>query len=231
NGDPAETGLLGRYSLLPLAEVVALYLERSPGSYGWEDGLEDDGVVFETVPFGRVKRLSRNDFWVTVGSDRGGDYIAVDLDPAERGQRGQVIEYGRNIYGPLDYVSPSVLTMLTEVVEALRAGHHEVRDDRYLRAEVPRDEPPSYEEVLDGPGTDLDEPELVQRVYLNDYADVDLAVFEPLTSLRALSVNSATTVTPSIGGLKALESLEIAADSVDLAALAGHPTLWYVQLA
>ncbi|GAB3894285.1 hypothetical protein GCM10029964_072440 [Kibdelosporangium lantanae] len=85
--------------------------------------------------------------------------------------------------------------------------------------------------MLDGPGTDLDEPELVQRVYLNDYADVDLAVFEPLTSLRALSVNSATTVTPSIGGLKALESLEIAADSVDLAALAGHPTLWYVQLA
>jgi hypothetical protein len=72
DGDFAETGLLGRWSLFSLAEVVEFYLEGTPGSYGGDDDLSDAGVVFETVPFGRVKRLSRNDFWVTVGSDRGG---------------------------------------------------------------------------------------------------------------------------------------------------------------
>jgi cell wall assembly regulator SMI1 len=238
DGDFAETGLLGRWSLFSLAEVVEFYLEGTPGSYGGDDDLSDAGVVFETVPFGRVKRLSRNDFWVTVGSDRGGNLIAVDLDPAEHGHVGQVIGYGRDIHGPLVHVSTSVLDMLTEVVEALRAGRYEVLDDRYLRADVPG--PGSarrYRKVIDLVAAfdlattvaDLDEPESVQDVTLNFPLDVDLADLESLTSLRALSYNSLW-VTPSIGGLKALESLRITANGVDLTGLAGHQTLWYVGL-
>jgi cell wall assembly regulator SMI1 len=236
DGDFEETGLLGRHSLFPLAEVVEQYLEGVPGSYGWEDDLSDDGVVFETVPFGRVKRLSRNDFWVTVGSDRGGNYVAVDLDPAEHGHAGQVIEYGRDIHGPLEHVSTSVRTILTEVVEALRAGKYEVYGDHYLRADIDDNQVRSHDEVIsdavDLAATiaGLDQPELVQMVYLNDPADVDLAVFDPLTSLRLLSLNRGQQVTPSIGGLEHLESLQITARAVDLTALAGHPTLWYVKL-
>jgi len=238
DGDFEETGLLGRNSLFPLAEVVEQYLTDKPGSYGWEDDLSDDGVVFEPVPFGRVKRLSRNDFWVTVGSDRAGNYIAVDLDPAECGHAGQVIRYGRDIYGPLKYVSTSVLAMLTEVVEALRAGRYGVLDDKYLRADVPgSDDTRRYGERIDFAAAldlaatvaDLDDPELVQEVNLDFPLDLDLAGLEPLTSLRTLSFNSQW-VKPSIGGLKALESLEITAHKVDLTGLAGHPTLWYVKL-
>jgi hypothetical protein len=162
----------------------------------------------------------------------------VDLDPAEHGHVGQVIGYGRDIHGPLVHVSTSVLDMLTEVVEALRAGRYEVLDDRYLRVDVPglgnarrHGEVIDFAAALDLAATiaDLDEPELVQDVTLNLPLDVDLAGLEPLTSLRALSYNSLW-VKPSIGGLKALESLRITANEVDLAGLAGHQTLWYVGL-
>ncbi|MFJ1767262.1 SMI1/KNR4 family protein [Amycolatopsis sp. NPDC088138] len=241
DGDPEDAGLLGPYSPEPLARLVGNYEEGEPGSYGWEDAPDDDGVVFETVPFGHVKRLSRNDWWVTFGSDRGGNYVAVDLDPAERGRSGQVLEYGRDIYGPLRYVAGSVTAMLTEVVEALRAGKYEDADEQYLIAETGlRDaDERSYSEVVSH-AADLDLPtvvaelpgrELVQEVYLNDPADVDLALFEPLTALRLLKVNRAAVVTPALGGLEVLESLQIStARRVELGALAGHPALWDLQL-
>ncbi|WP_326954242.1 SMI1/KNR4 family protein [Amycolatopsis sp. NBC_01286] len=240
DGDPEETGLLSPYSYDSLDRLVGNYTEGDPGSYGWEDDVEDDGVVFETVPFGRVKRLSRNDSWVTFGGDRAMNYLAVDLDPAERGHAGQVLEYGRDIYGPLRYVSASLTAMLTEVVETLRAGKYEDPGEQYLFAETSlRDGGErSYSEVISRASelslpavvAGLRDPELVQEVYLNDPADTDLAVFEPLTSLRMLKVNRAAAVTPSIGGLGALESLRISGGRVDLGVLAGHPVLWDLQL-
>ncbi|MBE1497587.1 cell wall assembly regulator SMI1 [Amycolatopsis lexingtonensis] len=240
DGDPRETGLLGPYSHDPLERVVDNYLEGAPGSYGWEDALDDDGVVFETVPFGHVKRLSRNDWWITFGGDRAMNYLAVDVDPAARGHAGQVLEYGRDIYGPLRYVATSITAMLTEVVTALRAGRFDDPGGQYLVAETDlRDAAErSYNEVV-SKAAELDLPsvvaglpgrELVQEVYLNDAADVDLAVFAPLTSLRRLSVNRAAAVTASVGGLGALESVQLEAGSADLAGLAAHPVLWDLQL-
>ncbi|WP_370971973.1 SMI1/KNR4 family protein [Amycolatopsis sp. cg9] len=240
DGDPWETGLLGPYSHDPLDRVVGNYLEGDTGSYGWEDALDDDGVVFETVPFGRVKRLSRNDWWITFGGDRAMNYVAVDVDPAAQGHVGQVLEYGRDIYGPLRHVATSITAMLTEVVTALRAGRYEDPGEQYLFAETELREAAerSYDEVI-SKAAELDLPsvvaglpgrELVQEVHLNDAADVDLAVFDPLTSLRRLSVNRAAAVTASIGGLGALESVRIGAGRADLAGLAAHPALWDLHL-
>lgn len=197
DGDPRESGLLGPYSHDPLGELVERYLDGEPGSHGWEDEPDDTGVVFETPPFGHVKRLSRNDWWVTFGSDRSGNYLAADLDPAERGRPGQVLEYG-------------------------------LIPETGLREDPVR----SYSEVLSHPAEVAGLPgrELVQEVYLNDAGDVDLAAFEPLESVRALSVNRAGTVHPAIGGLGVLESLRIDAHRVDLAPIAGHPALWDLAL-
>jgi hypothetical protein len=73
--DTWESGLLGRFSPAPLEQVVAWYQEGGPGSPRWygsddrlseydPDGLfEYDPVVFETYPYGHVRRLSRNDWW------------------------------------------------------------------------------------------------------------------------------------------------------------------------
>lgn len=238
--DPYETGLLGRYSHDSLDRLVENYLQDSPGSYGWEDELTDEGVVFETVPFGSVKRVSRNDWWVTFGTDYAGNALAVDLDPAEQGRAGQVIEYGRDIHGPLRHVSWSITDMLTEVVRALRAGNYENLEDHrmdvaagFTRTSV-RD---STEVIPCTAATDLSavvavvrQPSLVQAVYVNDPLEVDLAVLEPMTSLRKISVNRALAVTASIGGLEKLESLQVSAERIYLTSLAHHPTLWSLQL-
>ncbi|HET6705799.1 hypothetical protein [Amycolatopsis sp.] len=74
------SGLLGPYCHDSLGRLVDNYLEGEPGSCRWEDDPDDDGVVFETPPAGQVKRLSRNDWWVTFGTDLAGNYLLVDLD-------------------------------------------------------------------------------------------------------------------------------------------------------
>ncbi|WP_410593217.1 hypothetical protein [Amycolatopsis sp. lyj-23] len=160
--------------------------------------------------------------------------------PAERGRPGQVFEYGRDNYGPVRYVSASVTAMLTEVVEALRADKYENGRGASVDTETGlRDDPArSYDEVIsDVAGPDLPAAvaalpgrELVQELYLNDPGDVDLAALEPLESLRLLHVNRAGAVTPAIGELPALESVQITANRVELAAAAGHPGLWALAL-
>lgn len=232
-----ESGLLGRYAHDPLPLLVERYLEGDPGSYGWEDPVSEDGVVYETMPAGRVKRLSRNDWWITFGSDHAGDFIAVDLDPAEDGESGQVLEYGRNVWGPIRYVAPSITGMMEEVIRALKAGEYD-RDEPespYLVADAAfHDEPfRSHDQVLTET-TDLDgvaDPELVQELYLNDPGSVDPAVLSPLSSLRHLRVNRADAVVANLSVFPVLEVARIETAKVDLAGLAGHPTLWSLSLA
>ncbi|WP_181773279.1 SMI1/KNR4 family protein [Amycolatopsis pittospori] len=227
-----ETGLLGRYAHDQLGRIVAQYLEGRPGVHGWQEAVSDDGVVFETPPAGRVKRLSRNDWWVTFGGDHAGDHLAVDLDPAENGSSGQVLEYGRNIWGPIRHVAPSITAMLEEVIRALRAGEFEDDpDSRRLIADAAFHEESdrAYDQVMTettdvGAVTD---PELVQELYLNDPGAVDLAVLDPLSSLRHLRVNRAESVAVNLSGLPALEAVSVEAAEVDLS---GHPTLWSLSL-
>jgi SMI1 / KNR4 family (SUKH-1) len=107
--DNTESGLLGRFSPASLEQVVAWYHDGDPGSYLLDEGLfAYDPVVFETHPYGHVRRLSRSDWWVTFAPDYGMNYAAVDLDPAELGAYGQVLTFGRDVHGPIVYVAASV---------------------------------------------------------------------------------------------------------------------------
>ncbi|EMD26177.1 SMI1/KNR4 family protein [Amycolatopsis azurea] len=230
-----ETGLLGRYSHESLGRLVAQYLEGRPGTHGWQETVSDEGVVMETSPAGRVKRLSRNDWWVTFGSDHAGDYLTVDLDPAKNGVSGQVLEYGRNVWGPPRYVAPSVTAMLEEVLRALKAGEFREFASHRLIAEAAfhQDSFRAHDEVMTET-TDVSaivEPELVQELYLNDPGSVDLAILNPLSSLRHLRVNRADSVAADLSGFPLLEAASIESSKVDLAGIAGHPTLWSLSLA
>ncbi|MFI6304171.1 SMI1/KNR4 family protein [Amycolatopsis thailandensis] len=227
----SETGLLGRYSHESLGRLVAQYLEGRPGQHGWQERLSDEGVVSGTSPAGRVKRLSRNDWWVTFGTDHAGDHLAVDLDPAGNGDSGQVLEYGRNVWGPPRYVAPSVTAMLEEVLRALRAGEFREPGSARLIAEAAfhNDSFRAHDEVMTET-TDVGaiaEPELVQELYLNDPGSVDLAILNPLPSLRYLRVNRAGSVVANLSGLPSLEAADLHATEVRLA---GHPTLWSLSL-
>ncbi|MDA3626672.1 SMI1/KNR4 family protein [Saccharopolyspora sp. WRP15-2] len=233
--DASETGLLGRYSPYPLDDVVEYH---QPGSLGWNDGPFDDAVVFESDPPDTIKRLSRNDWWITFATDFAMNDLAVDLDPAAQGRSGQVFEYGRDVHGPPDYYAESVTEILTGVVEALREGDYEDEDpdEDYLQIHAGFGGAGFDERVYHDFGSrDLAEvvesADDAQRMYLNDAVTLDLAALAPLANLRELRINRAKLVTPALGDQPALESLAIEADRIDLAALAHQPTIWDLKLA
>ncbi|MEV5538878.1 SMI1/KNR4 family protein [Saccharopolyspora shandongensis] len=239
--DGAETGLLGGFSPYPLDVVVEWCTTGDPGSLGWNDGPFDDAVVFEPDPPGAIKRVSRNDWWITFGTDFAMNNIAVDLDPGEQGSPGQVIEYGRDVMGPPVLVADSVTAMLTEVVESLREEDFEDEDPEsdYLESFTGFGGSGGGHERVYHDFGDRDLAEVVSRIddgwtaqclYLNDAEQLDLAALAPLHDLRELSINRASAVHARIGDLPALERAAIEAERIDLAGLAGHPLLWDLKL-
>lgn len=233
--DAAETGLLGRFSPYPLDDVVEYH---QPGSLGWNDGPFDDAVVFESNPPGTIKRLSRNDWWITFATDFAMNNLAVDLDPAEHGRPGQVFEYGRDVPGPPEYVAGSVTELLEGVVTALREGDYEDEDPEsdYLQTHAGSAGGGFGERVYHDFGS-RDLAEVVetahdaQRLVLNDAVELDPAALAPLRTLRELRINRAKLVVPSVADLPALECLAVEAERIDLDALAHQQTLWDLKLA
>ncbi|GAA3033033.1 SMI1/KNR4 family protein [Actinokineospora globicatena] len=241
--DPDEIGLLGRWSLMSLDRVVDLYGFDGPGVGGYEDGLFDlDRVVLESEPAGYVRRLSRDDWWIIVGTDGGGWNLVVDLDPGPLGRSGQLLKTGRGIDNTVDYVAESATSVLAAVVAAARADRfdpilienldEDPDDDEYEDIGVLIDEfhtsyPQSFAMVgraLAEVVAEFPDPLLVQALSLHTATALDLTALAGTPRLRRLFVNATGHVRASVPPL--LESLTITAGSVDWAALAGHPTLW-----
>lgn len=220
-----EYGLLGAGALLPLESVVRTYLDGGPGVVVDHDHLfAVFPVVYEAYPPGRVRRVSRNDWWVEVGTDWGGNYCAVDLDPAPDGTSGQIIQYGRDVYGPVAYVAESVTAALRDAIAALRGDETARRGwahERYSHSE----------QVGERRVADVVAGRDVQELYLNDGGVLDLAELAPLRHLRSVSINRAAAVTASLPPGVPVEWLKIDAAEVDLPPLGGHPALWGLELA
>ncbi|NUT96926.1 MAG: SMI1/KNR4 family protein [Saccharothrix sp.] len=228
--DLKESGVLGRYGLLPLRGVVSDHLEG--GAWGWNDGLFDLGrVVLEAQPAGAVRAVSRSDWWVVVFSDFAGNSCAVDLDPGPAGRSGQLIAYGRDYFGPVAHVAESVTARMTEVLEALRRD--DIRSyEHYERLVVnlPDTEPPysaskpvetrDLAEVL----AEIPHRAQVQQLYLNDAETLDLRALAETPRVRELNVNRAGRVELHLPA--SVQGLSLEAREADLATLAGHPALW-----
>ncbi len=236
--DSGESSLLGRFSPAPLEQVVTWYHEDDPGSYLWDDGLfAYDPVVFETHPYGHVRRLSRNDWWVTFAPDYGGNYAAVDLDPAGLGAYGQLLMFGRDIYGPIVYVAPSVRHRMRTVLAAMRGAAP--GDEEWDAGEWST---PGHEWLVDiGDAVLVDkvaavpDASVIQLAHLRQVEHVrlaDLAGLSHLRSIRALDVRQkAEYVDLSIPPGLPVEHVHIVAKRFDPHRLAATPTLAYVTLA
>ena len=237
--DNGESGLLGRFSPAPLEQVVAWYHEGGPGSYRWDDGLfEYDPVVFETHPYGRVRRLSRNDWWVTFAPDYGGNDAAVDLDPAGLGAYGQLLMYGRDVHGPIVYVAASVRHLMRTVLAAMRraapgdedwkwnAGEWRTPDHQWL---VDVDDAALVDKVAAVPDASV-----VQLAHLRQVDQVrlaDLAGLSHLRSIRMLDVRQeAEYVDLAVPPGLPVEQVEIMAKRFEPHRLAATSTLAYVTL-
>lgn len=240
--DAPGWGLLGPVTLYPLDGVVEMYLEGGPGSWCPDDvPFTDSPVVFEPYPNGMVRRISRSDWWVTIGADLSGDWCAVDLDPAPRGRSGQLIGLGTSSGEPyVSYVEESVTARIRRVLTGLRSGaytsdpdspdlvYDEFTDDTLFDPQHRSEQlgNRSVAQVVGG----LRAPDEVQQLVLHDGDAVDLAELWPLRNLRDVRVQNVTGAGLAVPHEVPVESLTVDGAAVDLAPLAGHPTLWRVAL-
>lgn len=238
--DVHESGLLGRYSLAPLESVLEWHNPHAADFDGFggllETGLfEYDPVVFETHPHGRVRRLSRNDWWVAFAPDLGMNCATIDLDPAPAGAYGQVLLFGRDVHGPAEYVAPSVGHLLRAAVADMRAARpgdvwdpveHPTADHEWL---VDLGDADLAREVAAHP-----DAQAIQKVHLCKTDRVrlaDLAGFPHLRSIRALDVRGqAGQIDLSLTPGQPVEQIDITAAHFEPRLLTSAPTLRYVKL-
>ncbi len=246
--DNGESGLLGRFSPASLEQVVTWYHEGVPGAYPWDDGLFwDEGlfaydpVVFETHPYGHVRRLSRNDWWVTFAPDYNGNDAAVDLDPAALGTYGQLLMHGRDVYGPIVYVAPSVRHRMRTVLAAMRSAQPGDEEWAWDAGEwsTPGHEWQWLVDIGDAVLADkvaaVPDASVIQQAHLRQVEQVrleDLAGCSHLRSIRILDVRQkAEHVDLSIPPGLPVEHVHIVARRFEPHRLAAPPTLAYVTLA
>lgn len=90
-------GLFFGLTLLPLEDVLEEWrfwreVDADPATGGNERLKE----IMQSVPPGWVRREYSQRGWIPLIADRAGNYVGVDLNPAESGQVGQVIVFGRD---------------------------------------------------------------------------------------------------------------------------------------
>jgi len=64
----------------------------------WAELEEDYALEMEhfSIPADWIKELYINRYWLPISKDWGGNNLGIDLDPADKGVRGQVINFGRD---------------------------------------------------------------------------------------------------------------------------------------
>lgn len=242
--DLGESGLLGAQKLLPLDQVVAEYLTGDPGTAIEPDDLFPVyAAMLDSSPPNRIRRATRGDWWLIIAVDLGCNSCAIDLDPAPEGGRGQIFEFGRDFHCQAGYIADSVTAVLRQVVTTLRDHETAVDADDSLtlrhigRSDLPR---ATTSERMNGRSVTevvaaIADPGDTQQLYLNDGTTVDLSALAPLPNLREVSVNRAASVTGVLPARVPVESLSINGSTLgggtaDLTGLAGHPSLWYLEV-
>ncbi len=214
---------LGDHQRWSLAELVDWHT-GIPVFGSWD--LEQGPTVFETVsevrPYGHVKRLCRNDWWLVFAAmEDGVSHLAVDLDPGPAGRPGQVIWFDdtTNLGG---YVAESVEGVLLPWAPP---GEPSTVEDDVSPWMCPAGS--RYERNC-GKVLDLTPDPSLQLLRARAGAEVDMAELAVFPILRHLDVFEADRVVPA--NLPALEWLGVEAREFDLTPLAGNTTLWSLSL-
>ncbi|QUQ62928.1 SMI1/KNR4 family protein [Kutzneria sp. CA-103260] len=198
---------LGDYRLGSLDELVEWHAGDDFTFGGWdhEDGPTASGTVPELRPYGHVKRLCRNDWWLPFAVSEDWEFLAVDLDPAPAGQPGQVLRFDEN----------------TEI-----AGYVADSVERLLSPWTSPDEP-EPKRIANGT-LDLTPAPDLQLLRTNAVAEVDMAALTVFPMLRELTVTGADRVLAA--DLPSLEALDLNAREFDPTPLAGTTALWSLSL-
>ncbi|MFC4906029.1 SMI1/KNR4 family protein [Actinomadura gamaensis] len=212
DGD-GEAGVFERLSCWLSVEAVAAV---HGGDRHWAGGGRTERFfgpfVPDADPPGTVRRSADRPGWIPFVLCTGGDLLAVDMDPAGGGRPGQVIRLGAG--RGVRYVADSVTSLLRRHVDAFARGAYTIGDDGELRLDAPRDEP--------GPS--------VQILRVDGAGDVDLGSARQAPHLLAVELSRCASADLSPLREAPVETLDLELKSIDLAPLAGHPTLRRVTL-
>lgn len=96
----------------------------------WHVGLENgyfEGPDFVNEPASGIKPDWFNNKWLPVSDNQNGDYIYIDLDPAQGGHVGQVIEFTRD-EGATRIIADSFRSWIEKIVCELETGVYRYDD-------------------------------------------------------------------------------------------------------
>jgi cell wall assembly regulator SMI1 len=117
NGSNDRAIFLYGYAYLPLNELVQ--------QWGFWQKIIQDGNLGDDKPDcpAAIKKVWWNLKWIPFSHNGGGDHHCVDLDPAEPGTVGQVIQFNHEV-GAHSLLGPDFGTFLTTYATDLEAGRY-----------------------------------------------------------------------------------------------------------
>ncbi len=130
NGIEKDASFFGNRYLMCLRSIVAFWIL-------WRDSLEKGELAgWKVKPKGPIKPVRWSLGWIPIMDDSVGDYVCVDMDPAEGGQIGQVFQLWK-AEGPDQVLANSFREWLSKYAEELEAGQYGVNEGGdILRVEI-----------------------------------------------------------------------------------------------
>ncbi|MFF4694871.1 SMI1/KNR4 family protein [Streptomyces chattanoogensis] len=234
--------LLDRHIWLALDHVVSLHHADRWSAAGttWKHftlgSLRSDGLPRPTVRASADRRG-----WIVFAESTGGDFLAVDTDPAESGRPGQVIRVGmHHDDGPV-YVADSVTELLRMHLAALERGDYRCDvaaedGELWIETGLPRRHGDTvYRDTADGgsDGADAAAEAPVHHAYVT--CDAELAALAGHPTLTTVTVQQAETAEAlSLAPLRncpRFYGLDLSQAKVrDIEVLASMPGLRYLSM-
>ncbi len=91
------------------------------------------GMEHHSVPADWIKEQYINRYWLPISKDWGGNHLGIDLDPADKGLKGQVINFGRD--EEVKYVIALRVSQLLQFIrDTVKEGNYSVHreEDDYI---------------------------------------------------------------------------------------------------
>ncbi|MER7078549.1 Cell wall assembly regulator SMI1 [Saccharopolyspora kobensis] len=229
DGDGGDTGsrLFDRHPWLDLGQVVAVHhADRWWASKSTWRHHSLGPERAERPSDGRVRSSADRPGWIVFAESIGGDFLAVDMDPAEHGRPGQVIRVGLHHDEPV-HVADSVTELLHLQLTALQQGDYRydaATEQLWIHSEPPRRHNPSTTDAPDGDGAPVHHVQVT--------CDAELVSLTGHPTLTAVTARSADPLSLApLRNCPRLYGLDLSRAEVDdLEVVAGMPGLLWLSM-